>query len=87
MDTSTSTDKETLEVLPGKYRHTKGHTYEVMGTGILESTLQKMVIYKSLSTSNEQEFPVGTIWPRPPESFLETINVYGEDVPRFTKID
>jgi len=64
----------------GKYRHYKGNEYEVLGTGIHTESEERMVIYKALYEPYET-------WLRPYEMFFETVEVNGEQVPRFAKIE
>jgi hypothetical protein len=83
-------DKNSLDVLkvqneaknkvkPGdKYYHykTPDHHYTVLEIGLIEETLVPAVIYK-----NEE----GIIWVRPLDSFLETVDIEGKTINRFTK--
>ncbi len=62
------------EVKPGKYRHFKGKTIEVIGTGKHSETLEEMVVYK------EED---GNIWIRPKRMFLEKMKVGGKETQRF----
>ncbi|HSW99731.1 MAG TPA: DUF1653 domain-containing protein [Patescibacteria group bacterium] len=64
----------------GKYRHYKGNEYEVLGTGIHTESEERMVIYKALYEPYET-------WLRPYEMFFEAVEVNGEQVPRFAKIE
>ena len=60
----------------GKYRHYKGHLYEVTGTARHSETLEDMVIYKAL-------YGDFGIWVRPLKMFLEDIEVNGKIQKRF----
>lgn len=60
----------------GKYRHYKGHLYDVTGTARHSETLEDMVIYKALYGDFE-------IWVRPLKMFLEDIEVNGKIQKRF----
>ncbi|MFY7842633.1 MAG: GNAT family N-acetyltransferase [Rhabdochlamydiaceae bacterium] len=60
----------------GKYRHYKGHLYEVTGTARHCETLEDMVIYKAL-------YGDFGIWVRPLKIFLEDIEVNGKIQKRF----
>ena len=62
----------------GIYEHYKGGRYEVIGVGLLESTQEPVVIYKTLYKNELSE-----LWVRPVSSFEETVDVNGEMVPRF----
>ncbi|MBT3398335.1 DUF1653 domain-containing protein [archaeon] len=70
-----------MEVKLGRYEHFKGKQYEVIGVARHSETLQELVIYKSLYDS--EEFGNNAIWARPKDSFLETVNVDGKEIPRF----
>lgn len=60
----------------GKYRHYKGHLYEVTGTARHCETIEDMVIYKAL-------YGDFGIWVRPLKMFLEDIEVNGKILKRF----
>jgi GNAT superfamily N-acetyltransferase len=64
----------------GKYRHYKGHLYEVTGTARHCETLEDMVIYKALYGDFE-------IWVRPLKMFLEDIEVNGKIRKRFEFVE
>ncbi len=66
---------------PGKYQHYKGKEYEVTGTAIHSETLEELVIYKALY--NSPEFGENAVWARPKEMFYETVNINGQEIPRF----
>lgn len=63
----------------GKYRHYKGHEYEVLGVVRHSETLEEMVLYKALYGD------YGT-WVRPKAMFLENVIIDGKEVPRFKSI-
>lgn len=65
----------------GKYIHYKGELVEVMGVANHSETLEKMVVYKTLTV--KPDYPIGTLWVRPYEMFLEKVEVGGKKVPRF----
>ena len=69
--------KHTLE--PGRYRHYKGQDYEVIGVARHSETEEPMVVYRCL-------YGDYSLWVRPLAMFQETVEVAGEDVPRFTYV-
>lgn len=64
----------------GKYRHYKGNEDEVIGVGKHTENEEEMVIYKALRTPYQ-------IWLRPYKMFFETVQVNGEEIQRFEKIE
>ena len=66
------------EPVPGKYKHYKGGVYEVIGVARHSETLEKMVVYMHDD---------GALWVRPLDMFNETVEVAGEQVPRFKKLE
>ena len=60
----------------GKYRHYKGHLYELIGTARHSETLEDMAIYKAL-------YGDFGIWVRPLKMFLEDIDINGKIQKRF----
>jgi len=71
-------------ITPGKYRHSKGKKYEVIGTARHSETLEELVVYKALYES--PEFGKDALWVRPLKMFTETVTVNGISVPRFQKV-
>lgn len=70
------------EVKIGKYKHFKGKLYEVIGIARnSENSEEEFVVYKALYDS--EEFGNNTLWIRPKQMFLETVNLDGKQVPRF----
>lgn len=69
------------EIKLGKYQNYKGNFYEVLGVAKHTETKEEFVVYKSLYDS--PEFPLGTLWIRPKEMFLEEVEVDGQKAPRF----
>jgi len=63
----------------GKYRHYKGNEYEIIGIAEHSETRERLVIYKALYGDDK-------LWVRPPEIFLEEVEVEGEKIPRFRYI-
>jgi hypothetical protein len=66
-------------LLPGVYRHYKGPEYRVFGVARHSETEQQVVFYQALYG----EFG---LWVRPLEMFLESVEVDGEQVPRFALV-
>ncbi len=64
----------------GLYRHYKGNLYKVMMTARHSETEEWMVVYKALY--GEEGF-----WVRPYEMFIEKVEVDGQIVARFEKIE
>lgn len=65
----------------GKYIHYKGEIVETIGVANHSETLEKMVVYKTLT--KKPDYPIGTLWVRPQKMFLENVEVNGKKVPRF----
>lgn len=66
----------------GTYRHNKkGQLYEVIGVALQTETNESLVIYRPLY-SNEYE-----LFARPHDMFIETVEINGQHVPRFEKLD
>ena len=73
-----------MDIKLGKYRHYKGHEYEVIGLARHSETLEELVVYRALYHS--PEFGDNAIWTRPKAMFLETVAVNGKEIPRFEYI-
>ena len=65
-----------MQLPKGKYRHYKGQLYEVMDTARHSETEDWFVVYRTL-------YGDFSTWIRPLEMFLETVEVEGEEQPRF----
>ncbi|MGM7446916.1 UNVERIFIED_ORG: uncharacterized protein DUF1653 [Idiomarina abyssalis] len=65
-----------MTIKPGIYEHYKGGRYRVIDTARHSETEEWMVIYQPLY--GEQK-----LWVRPFEIFVETVNIDGNNVPRF----
>lgn len=70
------TDKKT-ELKPGRYRHYKGKDYQVIDIARHSETEEKLVVYRCL-------YGDFSLWVRPLSMFQETVEVAGEQVPRFS---
>ena len=64
----------------GRYQHYKGKFYQVLGVAWHSETLEKLVVYKALYTS---EFGRNALWVRPMKMFLEKVKVGAKNLPRF----
>lgn len=70
------------ELTPGTLvEHYKKKKYRIHSIAIHSESLDELVIYEAL-----YENKLGQIWARPKKMFLETVNINGEEVPRFSKI-
>lgn len=69
-----------ITIQPGRYRHYKGHLYEVIDVARHSETEEQLVVYRCLRDDN-------SLWVRPLAMFLESVDVAGQDVPRFTRIE
>ncbi|AIR91408.1 DUF1653 domain-containing protein [Pseudomonas cremoricolorata] len=65
-----------MQVQPGIYRHYKGPEYRVFGTARHSENEEWVVVYQCL-------YGDFGLWVRPLAMFLETVEVDGEQVPRF----
>ncbi|HEY0965299.1 MAG TPA: DUF1653 domain-containing protein [Candidatus Saccharimonadales bacterium] len=72
------------EIEKGTYHHYKGGVYEVLEVACHTETLEWHVVYRS-NERMAQGLP--SIWIRPYGMFIETVEVNGEVVPRFEKVD
>ena len=63
-------------IQPGRYWHYKGNLYEVIDVARHSETEEKLAVYRCLSDGN-------SLWVRPLLMFLETVEVAGQDLPRF----
>ncbi len=69
---------------PGRYRHYKGHLYEVLGVARHSEDLSPLVLYRGL---DEQGRPVdGALWVRPHAMWSELVSHEGRQVPRFAPV-
>jgi len=72
---------------PGqRYRHyRRGGTYTIIGIARHSETEEAMVIYQAEYA--DAEFPLGQLWARPLEMFLEEVDLDGQTVTRFQRLD
>lgn len=66
--------------MTGLYEHYKGNRYKVLGIAKHSETLEELVVYQA-------QYGDYGIWVRPKEMFFEDVEVNGEIVPRFNKIE
>lgn len=64
----------------GTYRHYKGNLYEVLGVVRHSETLAPLVLYRPMQGD-------GTLWVRPFEMFVESIEIQSVRHARFAHID
>lgn len=65
-----------MAIKPGRYRHYKGNDYQVIDVATHSETLETVVVYRPL-------YGEGKLWVRPLEMFVETVEIEGEQQPRF----
>lgn len=63
-------------IQPGRYRHYKGHDYQVLGVARHSETEEEFVVYRAL-------YGEYGLWIRPAAMFQETVLVQGTPCPRF----
>lgn len=69
-----------MEIVPGRYRHFKGNEYEVIGVAKHSETMEDLVVYRALY--GEQG-----LWVRPAAMWNERVELNGQLVQRFIKIE
>ena len=67
------------EVQLGKYRHFKGHLYELIEVAHHSESQEPVAVYRALYGDHG-------LWVRPLEMFLETIERDGAEIQRFQHI-
>lgn len=67
-------------VQPGRYRHYKGHEYEVLGVARHSETEEEYVVYRALYGDRG-------LWIRPTAMFEELVVIEGRHVPRFEPLE
>ncbi|MEG5266391.1 DUF1653 domain-containing protein [Pseudomonas sp. JDS28PS106] len=68
-----------MQLQPGVYRHYKGPEYRVFSVARHSETEELVVFYQAL-------YGDYGMWIRPLEMFLESVEVDGEQVPRFALV-
>ncbi|KAA1174187.1 DUF1653 domain-containing protein [Marinobacter salinexigens] len=71
--------EKTPTLQPGRYRHYKGKDYQVIDLARHSETEEWLVVYRCLYGDH-------SLWVRPLSMFRETVEVAGEQVPRFARI-
>ena len=66
--------------MTGLYHHYKGNKYKVLGIAKHSETLEEMVVYQA-------QYGDFGIWVRPKDMFFEDVEIDGEIVPRFKRLD
>ena len=64
----------------GRYRHYKGGEYEVMCVARHSETLDPLVVYRPL-------YIASGLWVRPHAMFFGEVEMGGQRVPRFARVD
>jgi hypothetical protein len=68
-----------MPLQPGLYRHYKGPEYRVFGVARHSETEEEVVFYQAL-------YGEYGLWVRPLSMFLQSVEVDGEQVPRFALV-
>lgn len=68
------------QIRPGRYRHYKGKDYQVIDLARHSETEEWLVVYRCLYGDH-------SLWVRPLTMFRETVELAGEQVPRFSRLD
>lgn len=67
-------------ITAGRYRHYKGKEYQVIGVATHSETAESLVVYRTCYGDH-------SLWVRPLDMFMETVEVDGEPQPRFALIE
>jgi hypothetical protein len=70
---------QTMPIQPGLYQHYKGPQYRVFSVARHSETEEEVVFYQAL-------YGDYGFWVRPLSMFLESVEVDGEQVPRFALV-
>ena len=65
-----------MSIEAGRYKHYKGNEYLVLGVARHSETEEELVVYR-------QDYGEKGLWVRPLSMFRETVDVGGQQVPRF----
>ncbi|BFT31497.1 hypothetical protein D210916BOD24_26730 [Alteromonas sp. D210916BOD_24] len=66
-------------ITPGRYKHYKGHMYDVYEVATHSEDESKLVVYRPC-------YGERALWVRPLEMFVETVEKNGKTIPRFAYI-
>ena len=69
-----------MQLASGRYRHYKGNDYEVIGVARHSEDESYLVVYRPLYGDQD-------LWVRPLSMFTETVEVDGQQVPRFERVE
>ena len=68
-----------MNITAGIYQHYKGKLYQVFHVATHSETQEKLVVYQCL-------YGDYSMWVRPLDMFIETVEIEGETLPRFKLI-
>ena len=73
-------ENDVSKIKPGQYQHYKGNFYAVIGEARHSETLEEMVVYKALYTTQWGKY---SLWVRPKKMFVEKVKIGDRKVARF----
>ncbi|MDC0052744.1 DUF1653 domain-containing protein [Gammaproteobacteria bacterium] len=69
-----------MSISKGIYKHFKGNLYQVIEVATHSETREQLVVYRTL-------YGDYSMWVRPLKMFQETVEVDGQQVPRFSFVE
>ena len=69
-----------MSISKGIYKHFKGNLYQVIEVATHSETREQLVVYRTL-------YGDSSMWVRPLTMFQETVEVDGQQVPRFSFVE
>ena len=69
-----------MSISKGIYKHFKGNLYQVIEVATHSETQEQLVVYRTL-------YGDYSMWVRPLTMFQETVEVDGQQVPRFSFVE
>ena len=69
-----------MSISKGIYKHFKGNLYQVIEVATHSETREQLVVYRTL-------YGDYSMWVRPLTMFQETVEVDGQQVPRFSFVE